>query len=188
MTTAISPAGAGFEVAVCRTRFGVKGREAAQLLQHCGVPVPATANAMIRWRGHGHFGDGRCLRLGHSEFVLEQDDGHALLDAVRGALPPADGSSWFVHRADHCLLLNGPAWPAQLARVCSFDFEQLRREPDRVVMTLLADVGVTLVPEPSTAPDALTLRLWCDPGYATYLHQCLHSLSLGLAEITGDSR
>ena len=155
------------------------------------MPVPESANAIQRWSDDARFGTGRCLRLGHGEFLLEQDDGDALREQVRAALAQASGGAWIVQRADHALLLDGPPWPAELARVCAFDFEQLRRDPDRVVMTLLADVSVTLAREPTAAPGAagaMPLRLWCDPGYATYLHECLHTLAADHSGLTGDSR
>lgn len=188
MSATTSRMGGGVSVAVCSTRCGVKGRAAAQLLLHSGVPVPSSANEIVRWRNHAQFGNGRCLRLGLTEFVLEQDNGHTLRDTVRGAPGSADGGAWFAHRADHSLLLNGPAWPGELARVCSFDFDQLRSKPDQVVMTLLADVSVTLAREPTPDPAVLSLRLWCDPGYAMYMNHCLYLLNPDLAELTGDSR
>jgi hypothetical protein len=181
----------GVSIAHCHTRFGVQGRAAARLLQRCGVSIPGFPNEIVRWRDQVHFGSGRCLRLGHNEFVLEQDDGSQLLAGVRAALQREPGAHWLVQRADQCLILDGPLWPAELSRVCSFNFEQLRREPHRIAMTLLADVSVTLAREPESEPadpNALAVRLWCDPGYATYLHECLNTLSTSHDELTGDSR
>jgi hypothetical protein len=85
-----------------------------------------------------------------------------------------------VLRADCSLLLGGEQLFDRLSRVCAFDFTQLAAQPDLAVMTLLAEISVTFALEPtaaSAAPDAQQLRLWVDPGFATYLTQCLQSLS-----------
>ncbi|MEO6185143.1 MAG: hypothetical protein ABIP38_05845, partial [Steroidobacteraceae bacterium] len=95
--------------------------------------------------------------------------------------------AWTLIRADHSLLLHGPRWPAALAHVCSFDFGRLQAEPDLVVMTLLAGISVTLIREPS-ATDTASLRLWCDPGFALYLQQCLHTISQYAASAPRGSR
>jgi hypothetical protein len=184
-------------------RFGVKGRDALALLQSCSIPVPTAANHIARWQHSGSLGSGRCLRLGHSEFLLEQDDGSALLEQVREAFRHFTGSAWLLPRADHCVQITAPHapgwaaachWTTALARVCSFDFEQLRRDPDLVAMTLLADISVTLTADapatdaPAAPGGAFTLRLWCDPSYATYLNDCLQTLFQHTSELTGDQR
>lgn len=154
-------------------RFGVKGRDAAALLAHGGVPVPPGANQHAQWRDADGHVTGRCLRLGLREFIVECDAGPRYLATLQGALPGFP-SAWLLPRADHCLLLEGPAWPGRLARLCSFDFDRLAEDPAQVVMTLLADISVTLIREPAqTGSDGCGLRLWCDPGYATYLEHCL---------------
>jgi hypothetical protein len=154
-------------------RFGVKGREAAELLAHCGIPVPPGANQHASWRDADGRDTGRCLRLGQREFIVESDAGAQYLATLQSALP-AFPAAWLLPRADHSLLLEGPAWPGRLAQLCSFDFERLPDDPAQVVMTLLADISVIFIREPAqTGSDGFGLRLWCDPGYATYLEHCL---------------
>jgi hypothetical protein len=148
-------------------RFGVKGTDASAWLTQRSIVVPDAPNHIARWEG------GRCLRLGNTEFLVE-------LDA--SPLPAAEGdaadttSAWVLLRSDHSLLLTGAPWPDELARVCSFDFARWREEPDLVVMTLLAGIGVTLALEPATN-GSHALRLWCDASYAPYLDNCLHQLA-----------
>jgi hypothetical protein len=113
-------------------------------------------------------GAGRCLRQGSTEFLIELDDGQQPVLAAHASFPAA----WQLMRADHCLLLTGSRWPGALAQVCSFDFTRLDDEPDLVVMTLMAGIGVTLIREPG----GTGLRLWCDASFSSYLQQCLHSL------------
>jgi hypothetical protein len=74
--------------------------------------------------------------------------------------------AWTLVRSDHSLVLNA-TWPRKLSQVCSFDFDRLHEQPDLVVMTLMAGIGVTLVREPKLAdshPSGMSLRLWCDAG------------------------
>jgi hypothetical protein len=150
-------------------RFGVKGADASTWLTQRSIVVPDAPNRITRWDG------GRCLRLGNTEFLVE-------LDAAGSQIPAAEGNSddtasaWVLLRSDHSLLLSGPPWPDELARVCSFDFGRWRDDPDLVVMTLLAGIGVTLVREP-VADGQHALRLWCDASYAPYLNNCLHQLA-----------
>ncbi len=152
-------------------RWGVKGAGAPAWLQRCGIAVPGAPNRVIHWQG------GRCLRLGHSEFLIEQDEPGAATPLLHDDAPE-DANAWLLLRGDCSVLLSGPPWPAALAQGCSFDFERLRTEPDLVVMTLFAGISVTFVREPAADPDApLSLRLWCDPSHSTYLDQCLQQIA-----------
>ena len=85
-------------------RTGLKGRGAADLLASLGIAVPPRANQVLRFAGPPA---GRCLRLGNTEFLLEQDDGDALLRALDTALQAAPGSVLGALRRDHCFLLSG---------------------------------------------------------------------------------
>jgi len=165
-------------------RMGLKGPDAATLLQQAGIAVPATANRALLSPGAAGANAVRVLRLGSTEFLLEQDEGDAAIARVRALAATAGLNARPVLRADCCLLLSGDDLFDRLSRVCAFDFAQLDRQPDAAVMTLLADISVTFTPEPaataaSVARSRPTLRLWADPGFATYLIQTLQSLSSG---------
>jgi hypothetical protein len=155
------------------TRFGIKGSDAPALLQHLGLRIPAQANRVTHWLPHEPLGGGRCLRQGNTEFLIELDAAEppALLPGGE-AFPNA----WTLIRCDHSQLLNGDAWRRDLAQICSFDFARLRDEPDLVVMTLMAGIGVTLIREPATASEDFALRLWCDASFSTYLQDCLNTI------------
>lgn len=151
-------------------RWGVKGAGALAWLQRCGIAVPGAPNRVIHWH------DGRCLRLGNSEFLIEQDDASAAPLVPDEA--PADANAWVLLRSDRSVVLSGHPWPTALAQGCSFDFERLRTEPDLVVMTLFAGISVTFVREPAAGTDApLSLRLWCDASHSTFLDQCLQQVA-----------
>lgn len=154
------------------TRFGIKGSDAPALLQHLGLRIPVQPNRVTHWQARDLWGSGRCLRQGNTEFLIE-------LDAAGKPAPPADvafPNAWTLIRSDHSLILRGDTWPRDLARICSFDFTQLVDEPDLVVMTLMAGIGVTLIREPSGNTSDFALRLWCDASFSTYLQECLNTI------------
>jgi sarcosine oxidase, subunit gamma len=151
-------------------RWGVKGPGALAWLHSRGITIPGAPNRVIHWHG------GRCLRLGNSEFLIEQDEITAAPLVPDDA--PADANAWVLLRSDCCVVLSGHPWPAAMAQGCSFDFERLRADPDLVVMTLFAGISVTLVREPAGADAPLSLRLWCDASHSLFLHQCLQQIAL----------
>jgi sarcosine oxidase subunit gamma len=174
--------GSRIAVAAVGTRYGVKGADAARWLAGRGIAVPDGPNRAAHWSGEG---GGRCLRLGHSEFLIEHDAPGSAAPGPGQAARDGAPAAWILLRSDCSLLLDGPALPDVLAHACSLDFHRLQHEPDLVVMTLLAGIGVTLLREPRPAGDSqLALRLWCDPSYATYLQECLQHL----AAAHGDTR
>lgn len=153
-----------------RARLGLKGRDAAELLQGAGVAVPARANSILQ--GAPAAGVSRCLRLGVTEFIVEDDaDGERVSTlaqlASNGAL-----RAFIAPRSDFSAVLSGPAVFDSLSPFCAFDFTTLLAQPDTVVMTLLAEISVVLALEPAgnLAP---RLRLWADPGYGLYLTETL---------------
>jgi sarcosine oxidase, subunit gamma len=152
-------------------RFGLKGRDAAAWLQHLGIAAPPRPNSVTRWHAHEALGSGRCLRQGSTEYLIELDTGSVPPPPPAAQFPNA----WTLIRSDHSCVLNGAQWPLALSQVCSFDFERLHQDPDLVVMTLVAGIGVTLIREPATSHDT-GLRLWCDASYSNYLQQCLQSI------------
>ncbi len=153
-----------------RARLGLKGREAATLLQDAGIALPARANAIV----HAASTDSvsRCLRLGTTEFIIEDD-----VDSVRIAKLAQTALAGTLRaivapRSDFSAVLSGPAVFDSLSPFCAYDFAALQAQPDTVVMTLLADVSVVLALEPG-ANLAPRLRLWADPGYGLYLTETL---------------
>jgi hypothetical protein len=162
----------GVQIPAVGSRLGIKGADAPAALQHLGLRIPTLPNRITHLQANEPFGSGRCLRQGNTEFLLELDAGKTTV------LPAGDADAWTLVRSDHSLVLDA-GWPRKLSHLCSFDFDRLHEEPDLVVMTLMAGIGVTLVREPERAaslPSGIALRLWCDSGYSTYLHDCLHSI------------
>jgi sarcosine oxidase gamma subunit len=153
-----------------RARLGLKGREAATLLQGAGVAVPARANAILRAASSG--AGSRCLRLGATEFIIEDDgDGERIASLAQQASAGAL-RAFVAPRSDFSAVLAGPAVFDSLSPFCAYDFAALQAQPDAVVMTLLADISVVLALEPGE-DSAPRLRLWADPGYGQYLTETL---------------
>jgi sarcosine oxidase, subunit gamma len=139
------------------------------LLASMGLPVPSKPNGfVVREMLQG--GTLRILRLGSTELLVEQEGGRTVLDALVAATPGT--RAHHAPRCDFSVVLNGEDLFRQLSRLCACDFATLEREPDRVVMTLLAGISVIVVSEP-TANGTAALRLWCDPGFGNYLTHCL---------------
>ena len=155
-------------------RLGLKGADAARLLQDCGIAIPDSPNAITRCDAGSTAGMSRCLRLGNSEFLLENDSPLGAIERIRTQAGAGGIRAWCVLRTDYSALIGGTALFGQLSRIASFDFPQLLHTPDRVVMTLLAEISVTAVLEgDASAPQ---LRLWADASFGTYLEHTLHSL------------
>jgi hypothetical protein len=152
-------------------RAGLKGREAAPLLAALGIPVPGRPNQVSRFAAPS---PGRCLRLGSTEFLVEQDSGDALLGSLDAATQAAPAGTLGALRSDRSLVLAGTGLYPALRQIVAFDFEGPAFGADDVVMTLMAGIGITFVREPSQGADAL--RLWCDPGFGDYVQGCLVAL------------
>ncbi len=159
------------------SRMGLKGRDAATLLARAGFTVPGPNRiALCALDG----GTVRLLRLGGTEFLLEQDEDDAVITRLAAQARSAGLQAWPVLRADCRLLVSGETLFDSLSRLCAFDFTRLAAEPDLVVMTLMAEISVTLALEPGTPLTGAAgpqLRLWADAGFATYLIQTIKSLS-----------
>ena len=151
-------------------RLGLKGPDAPALLERARLPLPLRTNAFLQGASAGALS--RCLRLGYSEFLLEQDHSTGAIVELRTLAADAGLRAWAVQRCDFSVVLSGPGLFARLARLCAYDFAMLYRAPDSVVMTLLADISVTLALD-SPDPAEPRLRLWTDPGYAHYLEETL---------------
>ena len=152
-------------------RTGLKGREAAAQLTALGIPVPAGPNQVVRF--HTPAG-GRCLRLGQTEFLIEQDEGDTLLATVDASAGGAAQGLLSALRSDRCFLLAGTGLYPALRQIAAFDFESPAFGIDAVVMTLMAGISVTFIREPM--PDGEALRLWCDAGFGDYLNDCFITL------------
>jgi hypothetical protein len=163
-------------------RCGIKGAEAADLLRKLGAAVPAQANSVVLLTAPHQ---GRCLRLGLNEFLLEQHGGTDLIDNVCAALTATDGRHCLAQRCDTSLLLYGPQLFPALREICAYDFESPQARADETVMTLMAGISVTFIRESHGTEQGL--RLWCDPTLGQYLRECLLALGAQTSVATSSS-
>lgn len=157
-------------------RLGLKGADAARLLLDCGIAIPDSPNAVTHGDAARLAGLSRCLRLGNSEFLLEEDQDSGAIERIRTQASASAMRAWCVLRSDYSALVGGAALFDQLARIASFDFRQLLHTPTQVVMTLVADISITATLEDARAAEP-RLRLWADASFGRYLDQTLHSIS-----------
>ena len=150
-------------------RIGVKGPQAAAVLEAAGIPLPPRANSWLPLReAVGDAPAAIVARLGNTEFFFEESDDAPAIAAVEATLARGAPGAYPVLREDRALVLGGTAAGDVLAEVCNVDFAALDCAARPVVMTLMIGVGVLILPQPAVAGQTI-YRIWCDPSYGTYL-------------------
>lgn len=142
-------------------RFGLKGSAAAAWLEAQGIAVPPQANS---WLALGD--DGRILRLGRGEYLIEGAPAQTLAARWQDGQP----GLYRVPRYDAGFVLEGDAVPALLAEICTLDTRP-HIIGGQVLLTLAAGISVTLLCEAGHR-----YRLWCDATYGHYLQHTLREI------------
>jgi sarcosine oxidase, subunit gamma len=164
-------------------RIGIKGKAAAALLESRGIAVPDRPNSWLPC-GVDASDDGRLLRLGFGEYLLECDTVSAAPTPLRAALGAAPADAYLLLRDDRSFLLQGDAAATLLAEVCNVDFGALDPAARPVVLTLMAGVAVSVIREAAGSARAQSgFRIWCDPSFGHYLWSVLR----GVVEAGGGS-
>jgi hypothetical protein len=148
-----------------RARTGIKGPGAANWLAALGLPLPATPNSWLPIEG------GLIARLGTSEYLIEATP--AVVEQIMQT--PRSAGVYPVLRQDACLQLSGSALSQLLRQVCNINFATLDLSTSPVVLTSMAGVGVTVLPE--MADGSVSYRVWCDGTYGIYLWQTLGTIA-----------
>jgi sarcosine oxidase subunit gamma len=144
---------------VSRTpRAGVKGPGAAAWLAGLGLPVPQAPNSWLPLPG------GLIARLGLAEFLVEGTESAKL------STPPTHGV-YPVLRQDTVLRLRGERLNDLLLETCSVDFCALDPGARPVVLTSMAGVTVTAIPDEEKGTPRI--RLWCDSTYGEWFADTL---------------
>lgn len=144
-------------------RFGVKGPGAANALASLGITTPARANAWVT------SGDALILRLGLTEYLVEDASGDATVRSVSG-LPTAP-DVYPVPRFDAALVLAGPQAIELFRQTCAVDMTTVSAERGDLVLTSMVGVSVTVAAVPSGSNTVY--RVWCDGTYGAYLWETL---------------
>ncbi|MEO8017989.1 MAG: methylglutamate dehydrogenase [Pseudomonadota bacterium] len=157
-------------------RFGVKGPRAADALKQLGLSVPPRANSWAPLRAQDRDDSWNVVgRLGTTEFFIEERGEAAGITALEQLTAGDFAGAYPVLREDSALVLGGEAVADVLAQVCNVNFAALEAAQRPVVMTLMASVGVLVLPQLSL-DDGAIYRIWCDPSFGPYLWETLEAV------------
>lgn len=161
----------------CLHRWGIKGPQAAAWLAAHDVAIPPGIN---QWLPIAE--GGVVCRLGGSEFLIEDGFAGVVAPRLAGDLRPGADGVYQVLRQDTALALCGTRANELLVQVCGFNFKTLNAHDQKVIMTMMVGVAVTVIVQPGTG--SRIYRIWCDGTYGVYLWETL----LGIArELGGDA-
>lgn len=146
-----------------RQRYGCKGPDAASWLGAAGFTVPQPVNSFVIDAGQT-----LVARLGASEFLVEALGPGQPVIAARERFPVP--GVYPVIRQDAAFILSGPRATDLLLETCSYPFAR-ETDGDRVVMTSMVGVGVTVVPR--LVRETTEFNVWCDPSFGLYLWSTL---------------
>lgn len=153
----------------CRQRFGVKGPQASQWLATQKIKTPDSINSWVIDK------DVLVLRLGSSEFLVEQQVSGDVCKQLNEASEVNTAGVYKVLRADAAFVISGDQILTMFSELCKLDLSEKALKPNQLIMTQVADISATLVPE--IINDRLVIRLWCDGTYGAYMWRVLHQLA-----------
>jgi sarcosine oxidase subunit gamma len=159
----------------------LKGPLAASWLEQRSVAVPDRPNS---WCPLADDERDIVVRLGASEFLLEQIIANTKLSALADELSMPITGVYPVLREDSAFVLGGVAADAVLAEVCNVNFSELLSDQRHAVMTMMIGVAVTVVPQGKAAQRRYLI--WCDPTYGDYLWSSLQAVITDLGTSDGE--
>jgi len=148
-------------------RHGCKGPGAATWLTALGLPIPARPN---QWLPLDE--DGRVVRLGTSEFLIEGP----IAQLTTVATTPRGPGVYPVLHQDAAFVLTGAHLNELLRQTCSLNFRSLAWMERPMVLTSMAGVNVIALQEPHVPHPVL--RIWCDGTFGHYLWNTLLDIAL----------
>jgi sarcosine oxidase subunit gamma len=154
-------------------RKGVKGTQAANGLEQHGISIPDKANS---WQQHET--GALILRLGNAEYLIEDTASTELINTVVSQVDASNGLHP-VPRNDAAFIISGAHVDSLFSQVCAVDLLSGALDNNRLMMTSMAGVSVTILMQ--TLNGETVYRLWCDGSYGTYLWHTL----LGIIEEQG---
>ena len=164
-----------------RARLGLKGPLAAAWLQQRAFTIPDRPNS---WCAMTDDERDIIVRLGTSEFLLEQVSADAKLRTLADELRSSIIGVYPVLREDRAFALAGQAADVVLAEVCNVNFSGLPSDERHAVMTLMIGVAVTVVPQGKAA--RRRYLIWCDPTFGDYLWSSLQGVIADLGTSGGE--
>ncbi len=155
------------------TRFGIKGKNAANWLIQQGISVPDRPNS---W--HTLPEGGIIARLGLTEFLIEDSITSTIAPQLTAACQHPPTKVYPVLRQDLAIALTGTAIPELLRQTCNINFQALPLTEHPVIITTAIGVNVTIIPSQPC------YRIWCDYTYGEYVWQTLLAI---VQQLGGDA-
>lgn len=153
-------------------KFGLKGPGADRWLASRGITLPARANGWSALLGNGFV-----VRLGRSEFFLEDGAGADRVGPIRSALEAGAPDVYPVIRQDAGFMLAGKRVNELLAETCNVNFAGI--DPQESVAILAQMIGVPVLVIRDIDTEMPRYRIWCDSTFAPYFWD-------SISEIAGD--
>jgi len=146
----------------CLSRFAIKGPSAAQWLEVNKLKIPATANSWNQQQSGA-----LVLRLGNSEFLIEDQPAGKLCAALNVADRKALNGLYKVERSDVALVLSGSQALSLLSELCTLDLREKALGENALVMTQVAGISATIIRQ--SLNNEPVYRLWCDGTYGAFM-------------------
>lgn len=150
-------------------RFAIKGPSAGNWLAHQGIGVPAAANTWLK-TAEGVL----VLRLGSSEFLLEESAGGTTCAALYQLSQKGLDGAYYVARVDAAFDLSGAATLDLLSELCTLDLRPTALANDVVLMTQIAGISATVLRQ--LVDGNAVYRIWCDGTYGEFMHSVLQEV------------
>ncbi|MFA6179585.1 MAG: sarcosine oxidase subunit gamma [Candidatus Methylopumilus sp.] len=146
----------------CFQRFSIKGSQAASWLSAQGLALPPENNSWTQAAP-----DTLVLRLGASEYLVEDQYHGALCQRLRTFDQAATPGAYHVQRGDAAFVLSGSKVLDLLSELCMLDLRDSALPAHSVLMTQLAGISATLLRQQLNGETVF--RIWCDGSYGPYL-------------------
>ena len=149
----------------CFERFGIKGPQAAKWLESQKFKTPPDINSWLE--------SNNCLllRLGGSEFLLEDQFGANNLKKLASFNQAKVAGAYRVTRADAAYLLSGSEVLNMLSELCMLDLRDSALPKNGLVMTQIAGISASLLRQ--NLHGEPVYRIWCDGTYGAYMWDML---------------
>jgi sarcosine oxidase subunit gamma len=156
----------------CFKRFGVKGSQAANWLISQGIKIPTEKNT---WHQQN---DCLVMRLGNSEFLLEDQLESNLTDKLVSFNLSTTPDVYKVTRVDGAFLLSGNQVLNLLSELCMLDLRTGAFSQNALVMTQVAGISATILRQELN--NEQVYRIWCDGTYGSYMWEILLEIAVEL--------
>jgi sarcosine oxidase subunit gamma len=153
----------------CFNRVGVKGKGASDWLKMQGVSIPENPNSWLEQNNT------LILRLGLSEFFIEDQIGGSVCDQLELALREQVKDVYHVARADASFVICGEKVLDMFSELCKLDLTEKEFGDEDVLMTQIADISATISRQSINGKDVY--RLWCDGTLGAYMWKVLYQLA-----------